>query len=275
MEINRTRGKIRNVTIILGTVALTSLLIARVTHNGTLTPMRLALPFISLMVYFGASVAARRLDSRVEQDRTSALAQMASTLGFLGFSFRPDDPVLSQSLAELPFAKQFTPYGGWGWGGFRLLNFLQGLKEGKDVVVFDFEWGKSARVPWSWNRIMRYQWTQTVVAFRLQEDRLPTFDLQPKSRLPLFNPGDLRFASHPGFSALYVLRGPDEQAIRALFQPHVLDAFSVPGPQAWVVQGQGEWLIAYRQKVAMLPTTDAFRDLLDEVYGVFAVFGKN
>jgi hypothetical protein len=85
--------------------------------------------------------------------------------------------------------------------------------------------------------------------------------------------GDIRFANSPEFSHRYVLRGHDEQAIRALFQPNVLDVINAR-PEAWAVQGaQGEWLIAYRPNVAMPPPLDGLREVLDGTYDVFTAFG--
>jgi hypothetical protein len=109
----------------------------------------------------------------------------------------------------------------------------------------------------------------------MREDKLPLFEMHAEGFLEmLFGTGNIDFPSHPGFSTRWFVRGPDEQAVRALFQPRVLDAFSAR-PEAWVVQGYGEWLVAYRPRVTMQPRADALRKFLDEGYSIFTAFGKN
>jgi hypothetical protein len=55
---------------------------------------------------------------------------------------------------------------------------------------------------------------------------------------------DIDFASHPGFSASYQLRGEDEGAIRRLFLQSILDAFQEHNH--WCVESGHSWIAVYK-----------------------------
>ncbi len=184
--------------------------------------------------------------------RQSALAQIASVLGF---SFRVADEEWTACMATLPFMKRK--------GSPNIRNVMRGVTESREVVLCDYMFidGDTVR-------------RQTAAVFRLRKDRLPPFELQPEGFLQnLFGGGDIDFASHREFSARYFLRSPDEQAVRALFQPRVLDALSAKH-ETWVVQGDREYLAMYRPHVTVRPTPDAMRAFLNEASSIVAVFGK-
>ena len=96
------------------------------------------------------------------------------------------------------------------------------------------------------------QVNQTVIYFRSPQLNLPKFQLRPEewhhkigSKLGY---QDIDFESHPTaveFSKKYLLRGKDEQKIRALFTDTVLTFFSVDRDKVWL-EGSGDQLISYR-----------------------------
>jgi hypothetical protein len=96
------------------------------------------------------------------------------------------------------------------------------------------------------------QVNQTVIYFRSPQLNLPKFQLCPEewhhkigSKLGY---QDIDFESHPTaveFSKKYLLRGKDEQKIRALFTDKVLTFFSVDRDKVWL-EGSGDQLISYR-----------------------------
>ena len=93
---------------------------------------------------------------------------------------------------------------------------------------------------------------QSVICFQSPQLNLPKFQLCPEF---FFNKlwggrftGDIDFESHSTaveFSKKYLLRGKDEQKIRALFTDTVLTFFSVDRDKVWL-EGSGDQLISYR-----------------------------
>ena len=93
---------------------------------------------------------------------------------------------------------------------------------------------------------------QSVICFQSPQLNLPKFQLRPEewhhkigSKLGY---QDIDFESHPTaveFSKKYLLRGKDEQKIRALFTDTVLTFFSVDRDKVWL-EGSGDQLISYR-----------------------------
>lgn len=190
---------------------------------------------------------------RRAQQRQSALAGIASTLGF---SFRSFDAEWTKPLGEFPIFKRK--------GSPQVKNLMRGVKEGKEVLLFEYTFSEGDAVR-----------NQTAVCWRLRADSFPRFELGPEGFFQsIFEGGDIDFASHPEFSNRYLLKGPDEQAIRGLFQPRVLDAFT-SRREFWVAQGDGEWLVVYRPRITVRPTADEVRKLLDEAFSLFAAFGKS
>jgi len=90
---------------------------------------------------------------------------------------------------------------------------------------------------------------QTVACFRSPKERpIPSFVLRPQTLWGLVAAAwrdDISFASHPKFSAAYRMRGEDETAIRALFQPPLLDYFQ-QDQRWWCVESGHGWVAVYR-----------------------------
>ncbi len=89
----------------------------------------------------------------------------------------------------------------------------------------------------------------TVAAFHAVGETLPEFSLQPENLLHkiggLLGYQDIDFEENPGFSGRYLLRGPQEDAIRRLFTSEVLDFFDQrPG---WCVEAGGDWIVVFRR----------------------------
>lgn len=116
------------------------------------------------------------------------------------------------------------------------------------ITVFDFmavSW--AGRGP---NRRMTKADRQTVLLFESERLNLPTFLLRPetlgaKVRNAL-GQQDIDFDQHPDFSSAYVLHGPDESQIRALFTNEKLDFFA--HTRGLGVEGFGQKLLCYRPK---------------------------
>ncbi|MCI0354976.1 MAG: hypothetical protein L0099_08065 [Acidobacteria bacterium] len=190
----------------------------------------------------------------LEQRRVKALEQAALEIGFT-FEREADLQALGEArsvhLLGLGHSQQ-------------LRNLMRGHAGGGQALLFDFEYTQGAGK-------YRQTYIQTVAAFRLKRGVLPGFQLGPESVLhkvgALFGYQDIDFDSHPQFSSRFLVRGPDENAIRAVFDPGVLGFFEgLEKGQRWWVEGQGEWLIAYRWAEETKPAR--LRQFLEEASAI-------
>ncbi len=104
--------------------------------------------------------------------------------------------------------------------------------------VYTIGYGKSSQ-----------QYKQTVTRMQSPVLNLPSFVLFPESFFSkigkLFGGTDINFPEAPQFSKKYILRGPDEAAIRALFTPAVLQFFEgQEGPLT--IDAAGDTVFAHR-----------------------------
>lgn len=134
-----------------------------------------------------------------------------------------------------------------------------------DVAVFDYQY--------SFGKKFRACLSQTVVWLQRPGSVLPQFAIHPEGRglnadliAMAFGPTDINFESHPDFSNNCLLRGPDESAIRRLFNTDVLNFFEEhPGLS---VEAVGDKLIYYRSNVNSTKT--ALTSLVNEARELLA-----
>ncbi len=114
----------------------------------------------------------------------------------------------------------------------------------------------------------------TVIAFCAPGMQFPHCTLQPESPLhklgSLFGRMDIDFDSHPKFSRLYLLRGDDEAAIRALFGARELAFFE----KHWDVymETNGSTLLCYSADQPI--TMELLKDFFQLSMKVFNLFYK-
>jgi len=192
------------------------------------------------LVAAGSFAAVRAEKRRVEEVRTVA--------GAMGFTFQelaPADALIS-SLGSLPLFDRGHSR--------RSLYALDGEIAGTPVVLMDYRYvtgsGKNHQIH-----------TQTVAVFTRLGRGLPELELCPEHILhrigQVFGYQDIDFDTNEEFSRQYLLRGPDESAIRAAFGPEVL-AF-LAGQPGWSVQAREGRLAVFREgKRAKPPTLPAF-----------------
>lgn len=175
-----------------------------------------------------------------EKKRTAALADIALRLGF-NFEAK----VSNETAATL--------------GSFHLFqrgharkgkNLMRGKSGDSAVIVLDYQYttggGKNSHTH-----------NQTVVLYPAAgtEGRLPEFTLGPEhwwDRIgQVFGYQDIDFESSEEFSKDYLLRGPDESAIRAAFGTNVLGFFAQN--QGWSVESAGGSLAIYRAEKRCKP----------------------
>ena len=113
---------------------------------------------------------------------------------------------------------------------------------------------------------------QSVASIESSELNLPEFVLRPENVFHkiggVFGYHDIDFESHPGFSGSYLLRGGDEEQIRAAFTDRVLS--HLESQQGICIEGRGRRLIYYRTRKVV--AVDKMRDLMEEGFQIFALF---
>ena len=171
-----------------------------------------------------------------ERQRTEALTEWASGAGF---SIEPGSSAPGASgLAPGLTARPVFSRGRRA----RLVNIMKGRSAFGAVVITDHIYvvgsGKNSSTI-----------TQTLVAVELDGSPLPAFVLGPEgifSRIgQVFGSQDIDFDSSPSFSGAYQLKGPDEDAIRRVFERNAVPYFSEN--RGWSVEADGAWIVVYRQ----------------------------
>jgi hypothetical protein len=111
-----------------------------------------------------------------------------------------------------------------------------------------------------------------VACWSLAGSPLPDFDLRPETlggRVASALGGqDIDFDTNPTFSARYRLRAGDEQAVRRVFRPEVLNFFVRDGEdeiwtEGWHAEARDGWLIVHRPH----PMAEVAAQLLPEYLG--------
>jgi len=189
-----------------------------------------------------------------EKKRTAALKDLADELNF-EFSHGDKNGLLALLGQFHLFTLGHTK---------TMFNVLQGVAGGLQISIFDYRYvtghGKH-----------RHTWNVSVFVARQAGMELPDFSLRRESIWHkiglLFGVKDINFESHPGFSRSYLLKGSDEEAIRATFQPPVLDYFEErPGLH---VEGFGE-LLLYATLRRVKP--DKFREFMTKGFEILKLF---
>jgi hypothetical protein len=172
-----------------------------------------------------------------ERKRSAALADAALRTGF---TFEPK--VAQERLATLGPLHLFNR-------GHRRTgrNLMTGKGDAGPVVLLDYEYttggGKNS-----------HTYRQTVALFRDVEG-LPEFTLAPEHfwhRIgSVLGYQDIDFETSEDFSRHYLLRGPDESAIRARFGAEALGFFGQN--HGWSVESRGAALAVYRASKRVKP----------------------
>ncbi len=199
------------------------------------------MPLPVILAIAGAAVVVTLvilLTRRAERNRAEALQQAATTLGF-SFEAEGDLDQL-RALGDLPL---------YGHGHSRKVRDVMAGRAGDvDLRVFDYQYttggGKES-----------HTWRQTVALYPGAARDLPDFVLSPENILhkvgQLLGYQDIDFDSSPVFSSRYLLRGPDEEAIRAAF-PVETRSFLEQQP-GWTVEVRGGTAAIYRSDKRLRP----------------------
>ena len=194
------------------------------------------------------------------EQRTKKFKDLAEQMG-MEFSAKGDSALL-ESLSA------FDLFDG---SGVDITNVLHGDSEqlgyGEDFEVrtleFTYPSGESTI-------------SQTVICFRSSQLSLPDFSMRPEHFFhkigSVLGYQDIDFESHPTaaeFSKKYLLRGEDEQTIRALFTDAVLTFFAAH-PDKVCVEGSDDQLIWYQPGKIIEP--EYIPAFMKEGFEVFRLF---
>jgi hypothetical protein len=110
-----------------------------------------------------------------------------------------------------------------------------------------------------------------VISFQSSNLALPEFELRPENFLhkigKVFGFDDVNFESHPLFSKAYLLRGANEEAIRDLFTPKLIEFFEANGGIS--LEASKDGLIYYRAGKRIKPTD--VRSFMEEGFRVYGI----
>jgi hypothetical protein len=152
----------------------------------------------------------------------------------LGLNFNPQ-----AELTALPFLTGFELFEGFP---LKIENLMTGKSDAGEVAVFDLVYRNigSGGAGTTTSR-------QTMAAIVSPRLSLPTFYVRPEGAietvLNAFSPADIDFDERPDFSQKFMLYGPDEAAIRRLFDTPKFD-FLERNPSLSIA-GSGNAILLY------------------------------
>ncbi len=186
------------------------------------------------------------------KERTAAFEQQAASMGL---QFDPDATGVRDRLIGM---KLMT-----AGRGQRARNLISGDAGDVKISIFDYQYttgsGKNSRTH-----------IQTVVALESAEIQAPSFSMRQQNgfldRIGKFFGGqDIDFESHPKFSEMFVLKGPEEKIIRSFFTPELLTFFE--SKVGHCVEGAAGQIILYKNGQRTSP--EDVKDLLASAYEVY------
>lgn len=191
---------------------------------------------------------------RAERKRREAMQMVADELG-LPFFPKGDESLINHLSGFHLFSQGRSK---------KITNMIHGDTEDVDLGIFDYRYtvggGKNSST-----------YNQTVVCLQSPHLALPEFAMRPEHFFHriggLFGFKDIDFESHPGFSKAYLLRGPDEEAVRQLFRDDVLSYFETQ--KRICVEGARGTLVFYRSGRRVKPSE--IRTLMEEAFQVFSL----
>ena len=209
--------------------------------------------YIALAVFFAGLVA---LILYADKRRSNKIQAIATRLGYT-FRRKPTDAdntlIAGCNIANAGHSRSTS-------------NILEAAESAElKITLFEYAYtigyGKSSQ-----------RYNQTVTRMQSTVFYLPGFILYPEtifSKLgKLFGGADINFPEAPAFSKKYILRGPDEAAIRALFTPTVLQFFEQR--KALTIDSAGDTLFLHRANRRIKP--EELESHIAEAKSVLALF---
>ena len=216
--------------------------------------MEVLFPFLMIfgfLAFAGAMLYWSHLSSK---RRTEAFKEEAEQMG-LQFVDNPDGQIY----------EHFSSFKLFNLGrARRMSNLVEGDSGDVKISIFDYRFttgsGKNSSTH-----------NQTIIALQSSQLSCPDFTMRPEGFFDKIGSvmgfQDLNFDSHPEFSKLFVLKGPDENAIRSFFTPTVLEFFENHPKDS--LEARDDMMFFYRNRTRREP--EELKDLLSQAYEAFGV----
>ena len=182
--------------------------------------------------------------------RTEALEKEAEAMGL---QFNPECSEVRDRFSEFDLMNRGRAK--------KAKNLISGDAGDVKISIFDYQYttgsGKNSRT-----RLL------TVVALESAGILAPSFTMRRQNALldkigKFFGGQDIDFEGHPTFSEMYVLKGPDEDAIRRFFTPTLLTFFETKVGDN--VEGALGKMILYKGRTSV----EELKDMLASAYEVY------
>ncbi len=211
---------------------------------------------ILLVIAVAAGVgAALYFSYRLQRKRSEELARVAAELR-LSFTPEGDETAMSEHAALHLFSQGRSK---------KIRNLMRGTVRDSNVAVFDYQYTVGAGKN-------QHTWTQTAISLHPPGRSLPAFSMRPEHVFhklgSMMGYQDIDFESNPAFSAKYLLRGPDEAAVRNVFTGRVLMFFEAE--EGLCVEADGRALIVYRHSKRIKP--EALREFVEKGIRIAGLF---
>lgn len=189
-----------------------------------------------------------------EKERAERIRTIADEMG-LQFS-ADGDSVVSDAIGHLRLFNQGQ--------GRKFSNMISGQADDVEIAMFGYRFTTGGG-----NQRQTHQ--QSVICFQSPLLALPDFEIRPESVFHKIGKAlgyqDINFDSHPVFSKRFLLRGPEETAIREFFRPDILEFFE--SRQGVSVEASGDRLIYYRARKRIKP--EEVKPFMEEGFQVYAL----
>ena len=197
------------------------------------------------------------LNHRSQKKRAEAMERIAGELKLV-FTPEGDETVMSEHSALHLFLQGRSK---------KIRNLIRGTVRDLNVSIFDYQYTTGAGKH-------QHTWSQTVISLQPQGRNLPAFTMRPENVFhklgSMMGYQDIDFESNPVFSKKYLLRGPDDAAIRSVFTSRVLMFFeSEPG---LCVEADGRKLIVYRHSARAKP--EVLRESVEKGIQIAGLFQR-
>lgn len=206
--------------------------------------------FIAIVVLFIGGAA--WYTHQANKKRTAALEQQSAAMGL---QFDPTGGGIGERLNELNLMSVGRSQ--------RAKNLISGDAGDVRISIFDYQYttgsGKNSRTH-----------SQTVVALESAGIQAPAFSMRQQNAWldrigKLLGGQDIDFDQHPKFSEMFVLKGPNEDAIRSFFSPQLIGYFETKVGHS--IEGAHGKMILYKSGNRTPP--EEIKDLLASAYEVY------
>jgi hypothetical protein len=150
-----------------------------------------------------------------------------------------------------------------------IYNVIKGQAQDVEVTLFDYSYRSGSGKNSTTHR-------RTVALISHPDLNLPKFFLEPENVFHkvgnVFGYHDIDFDDYPEFSKRYLLRGSDEDSIRAIFNYETIPFYE--RKRHVQTEGFGRYLIHHHQRQLKLKDWGPLRDEALDVYRRFAKFAQ-